>query len=165
VLLSSDVFLPVPSSFVAVISGQALGTIGGGLLNWTSICLGHLIGFIVARRFGRPFVERFIGRGGMDQASLAWRLGAVPGLIISRPVPVLAEALSMFAGLGGVSTKHYLMIVSLANVPHSFIYSWAGARMHEAGSLGAVIAAGVGLPTAGYLIFVFWKIRSHAKSI
>src|SRR5690349_13072080 len=55
-LLAFDVLLPVPSSFVAVVSGKALGFAGGMALNWVGITLGHLLGFWLARSFGRPMV-------------------------------------------------------------------------------------------------------------
>lgn len=156
-LLASDVFLPIPSSLVAIVSGSAAGAVGGGILNWVAITIGHTIGFFVARRWGRPIVERFVGPQGLSRAESAWQQGATVGLIISRPIPVLAEALSMFAGLAGFSWRRFFAVALIANLPHSFIYSWAGARAMDAGSLGAITLAGVGVPAVAYGIFVLWK--------
>jgi uncharacterized membrane protein YdjX (TVP38/TMEM64 family) len=163
-LLASDVFLPIPSSMVAVVSGGALGALAGGLLNWISITVGHSIGFALARKWGRPLVERFVGAAALTEADRAWQRGATAGLIISRPIPVLAEALSMFAGLTGFSWKRFVLVALVANAPHSFIYSWAGARFHDAGSLSALVLAGVGVPTLGYLGFIYWsRVRGAPK--
>lgn len=151
-LLSADVLLPVPSSFVAVISGKALGLLGGSVLNWIAITLGHFIGFSLARRLGRPIVIRFAGEAGTDRAEDLWSRGSVLGIILSRPVPVLAESLSMYAGLTKMDWKKYLVIVGVANLPHSIIYAWAGARLHDLASMNLIIAAGVGLPSIAYLI-------------
>lgn len=157
ILLASDVLLPVPSSLVALVSGQALGAAGGGLLNWVAITLGHLIGFALARRWGRPIAERFIGAEGLARAGGAWERGATVGLILSRPVPVLAEALSMFAGLTAFSPWRFALIAGLANLPHSFIYSWAGANIRDLQSLNVLVAAGVGAPAVAYLLFALWR--------
>jgi len=160
-LLSADVLLPVPSSFVAVISGKALGFVGGTALNWIAITLGHFIGFMLARRLGRPIVIRFAGEAGTDRAEDLWSRSSVLGIILSRPVPVLAESLSMYAGLTKMEWKKYLVIVGVANLPHSIIYAWAGARLHDLTSLNLLIAAGVGIPSIAYLILTITLRRGR----
>ncbi len=158
-LLAADVLLPVPSSFVAVVSGRALGVAGGGLLNWAAISLSHALGFVLARRWGRPWAERFVGANGLRRAADAWRHGSLTGLILTRPVPVLAEVMAMFAGLTPLPARTFALIVLIANLPHSLIYAWAGARLAGQASVTGLIAAGVGVPTAAYLIFALWRAR------
>lgn len=160
-LLATDVLLPVPSSFVAVVSGKALGLIGGTALNWVGITLGHLLGFWLARRFGRPIVVRFAGEAGTERAEDLWNRGRVIGIVLSRPVPVLAESLSMFAGLTSMDWKRYAMIIAMANLPHSFIYAWAGSSLHDLASLNLLIAAGVGVPSVAYLLFTLMVRRAR----
>lgn len=152
-LLASDVVLPIPSSFVAVVSGQALGALAGGMVNWIAITLGHFIGFALARRWGRGLAERLIGKKSLTEAGRTWTRGATLGLIFSRPVPVLAEAMSMFAGLSPISATRFFFVTALANLPHSFAYSFAGAQVRDLASLNILIAACVGVPTVAYLAF------------
>lgn len=156
ILLISDVFLPIPSSFVAVVAGQALGTVGGGLLNWVAITAGHTIGFAVARAWGKPVVEKYVGSNQLGAAERTWRNGASMAVILSRPVPVLAESLAMFAGLVGFTPAKFIALAALANLPHSFLYSWAGAGATDLAKLTPLVAAGVGIPTGAYLLFMAW---------
>jgi uncharacterized membrane protein YdjX (TVP38/TMEM64 family) len=159
ILLCADVLLPVPSSFVAVVSGQALGTAAGGILNWCGFTLGHAIGFLLSRAWGRPAARRFVGDEGLRRAGESWRGGATVAIILSRPIPVLAEAMSMFAGLTEFSFGRFAATIAVANIPHSFIYSWAGARVKDLASLNLLVAAGVGLPAAAYLLFMLARRR------
>ena len=163
-LLVTDVVLPIPSSFVAVVSGQALGMAGGGLLNWVAITAGHGAGYALARTWGRPLVERYVGARQLNNAERTWRHGATTALILSRPVPVLAESLAMFAGLVGFTPLKFLAIAAIANLPHSFLYSWAGSSSSDLSTLTPLLAAGVGVPTVGYLLFIAWnRMRGKAR--
>src|SRR5687767_2292443 len=56
-LLATDVFLPVPSSVVATLSGYQLGSAWGTLAAWAGMSLGAVIGFSLARWLGPRFVE------------------------------------------------------------------------------------------------------------
>jgi 3-dehydroquinate synthase len=53
-------------------------------------------------------------------------------LTTARPVPVLAEASALFAGLAGVPFPRYLLITTLANTGISLVYCVAGASAREA---------------------------------
>lgn len=163
-LLVSDVFLPIPSSLVSIVSGQSLGALAGGMVNWLGLSLGHAAGFLAARRWGRPLAARFVGSQGLKRAGDTSATGAAVALILTRPVPVLAEAFSMFAGLTSFGFGRFLAILLIANAPHSFIYSWAGAAFqHEAPerALGLSLAVGVIIPASSYLTYVIWSSRQR----
>ena len=52
---------PVPGQFMAVTSGYLFGTIWGSLYSIAGLVLGAGLAMLIARKFGRPLLERFFG--------------------------------------------------------------------------------------------------------
>ena len=50
---------PVPGQFMAVTSGYLFGTIWGSLYSIAGLMLGAGLAMLIARKFGRPLLERF----------------------------------------------------------------------------------------------------------
>jgi uncharacterized membrane protein YdjX (TVP38/TMEM64 family) len=51
-------FVPFPAEFLALANGMLYGPFWGTLVTWTGAMLGAFAAFGLARRLGRPFVER-----------------------------------------------------------------------------------------------------------
>src|SRR6476620_3232149 len=60
-LLAADIFIPVPSSIVMVLSGAAFGVAWGSALAFIGSIGGEWLGFELARRYGLSLSTRFIG--------------------------------------------------------------------------------------------------------
>ncbi len=125
-LLAGDIVLPTPSSLVSTACGRCLGFARGTLVSFAgmgvSAVLGYGIGFsaagFAARRLRadeRRTLLRLHSRWGV------WMLAAL------RPVPVLAEAAVLFAGLSRLPWKGALAPVLAANLAVSAVYAAIGA--------------------------------------
>ncbi len=56
---AAQVVLPVLPGWLGCMAGGMLfGTLGGFLCNYIGICTGSLIAFVLAKRYGRPIVDR-----------------------------------------------------------------------------------------------------------
>jgi len=53
-------FVPFPAEFVALANGMVYGPLWGTVITWVGAMLGASIAFWLARRLGRPFVERMV---------------------------------------------------------------------------------------------------------
>ena len=60
-LLAVDIFIPVPSSVVMVLSGAAFGVLWGSVLAFIGSIGGEWLGFELARKYGTSLSARFIG--------------------------------------------------------------------------------------------------------
>ena len=125
-LLALDVLLPVPSSVLSLFSGAALGFAVGALAIWTGMTLGCVLGGMIGGGLLRPL-------------GLALPEGQVPpgkgvgygwlGLVLCRPVPVLAEASVLLASANGMPLGRLVALTALANLPVALLYAWFGAAM------------------------------------
>jgi len=139
-LLAADVLIPVPSSILGSLLGARLGLAAGFLWGWLGMTAGHLVGYGV----GRLLLAR-LGRDLPRATTLAL-------LFISRPVPVLAEALTFAAGATQMPLGPFIAVVAAGNALTMLAYAGSGAALLP----GALAGPGLMVPLA--LPVVAWGI-------
>jgi uncharacterized membrane protein YdjX (TVP38/TMEM64 family) len=160
-LLASDVILPVPSSLVMVLSGAAFGVGWGSLIALVGSIVGEWLGFELVRRFGRGFAARFVGEDDFQRFSqLLDRHGAL-GVVLTRPLPIVMETMSVIAGLSRMRRTTFLMASFVGTVPIVLVYAYAGA---ESRRLGSVVPAVVILVSVTALGWLWYRSRLAAQT-
>lgn len=123
--LASDILLPVPSSIVSTLGGAALGVFWGALASWAGMMVSCVLGFWLGR-LGRSLGRRLAGADELDRLE---RLEARVGdwmIVVARPVPVLAEASTLLAGMGRMSFMRFLLMAAVSNLGVSAVYALIG---------------------------------------
>ena len=139
VALTVDVFLPVPSSVVSTASGALLGVWFGAIVSTVGMTLGCIVGYWGGSRFGRPFVTRLVDQRALSSLQGQFRQRANWALAVCRPVPVLAEASTLLAGLTAIPVARFVLITTSANAGISIVYAVAGATARHGPSLAVLI--------------------------
>ena len=152
--LSVDLLLPVPSSLVMVLSGAMFGVVGGALLSLVGSLAGNVLGFEIARRYGVGPSTRLVGAEQVERMSRVFSRYGIVAVILSRPVPVVMEALSVVCGLAGMNRRAFLVASLIGTVPICVAYAYAGSFSSEMGNVVPVFLAVVGIPALGWLL---WK--------
>lgn len=125
-LLVADAVLPVPSSVVMISLGALYGAPLGALLSFVGRFGMAVLGFALGRA-GTPIVAKLIGRPRERHAeSLVRRWGAF-AIIVSRPVPLLAEAVVLAAGAAKLPWRVALPAAIVGSVPEAIAYGAVGA--------------------------------------
>jgi uncharacterized membrane protein YdjX (TVP38/TMEM64 family) len=146
-LLAGDVFLPVPSSIVSTAAGVLLGFWRGAAVVWGGMMAGCALGYIVGWR-GSSVARRFVGEESLERAAgLARRYGDLT-IVVCRPVPVLAEATVVFAGLVRAPFARFARLTAYANLGIALGYAGFGAFSLRLDSflmafVGALLVPGV----------------------
>src|SRR5882672_1365195 len=96
-LLIADVLLPVPSSLVMVAHGALFGVLLGTILSLIGSVGAALFGFAIGRRGGR-LMERLVSVQERTRANDLLQRWGVLAIIVTRPVPLLAETVAIMAG-------------------------------------------------------------------
>lgn len=148
-LLTADVLLPVPSSIVSTGAGALLG-IG---LGWASIFVGMTAGSLAGYSLGR-FGSRWISRPVLDQKDIDRIQGSIGWAVsISRPVPVIAEAVTLTAGFVKAPFRPFLFWSVLSNFAVAGIYAVAGAMAQSAQSFIVGFLLAIAVPWVAQLIY------------
>ncbi len=130
-VLSSDIFLPVPSSLISTLCGLYLGFAGGFLISFFAMGLSAIIGYIIGRYFS-GYAEKLIGKKDIQALQHFQNKGGAWILLGLRAVPVLAETSLVFAGIGRYPIRSTIIQVLLGNAAVSAIYTWIGAFSRNA---------------------------------
>jgi uncharacterized membrane protein YdjX (TVP38/TMEM64 family) len=146
--LSTDIFLPIPSSVVSTLAGSQLGTLGATAASFVGMTIGACLGFAVARWWGRPLVTWFTRKDDLlRMEELTAKLGPTV-LVVTRAVPILAEAGVLLFGAMKMPWRTFLPPVLLANLGLSFAYAFFGERF----PILYAMAGAVALPVAAACI-------------
>lgn len=151
-LLGSDILLPVPSSVVSTAGGYALGFVGGTLVSFVGLSISSLMGYWLGRLAAPAVLGRLLGvRESEAVRGVRSRWGDWV-VVISRPVPVLAEASTLFAGASGMAFGRFVLMCSLANLGISGVYAAVGSLSADVDSFLAAFVAALVLPGIAMLV-------------
>jgi uncharacterized membrane protein YdjX (TVP38/TMEM64 family) len=125
-LLIADVVLPVPSSVIMIAHGALFGIWIGSLLSLIGSTGCSLTGFAMGRA-GREKVRRFVSDAEYARASRLLDRWGMVAIVATRPVPILAEVMSIIAGTTRSMSWWQITISSIAgSLPPAIAYAVAG---------------------------------------
>lgn len=125
-LLGVDVVLPVPSSVVMLSNGVLFGFAFGGGLSVVGGLLSAAAGYWIGRK-GQRLAQRFSTPTDQQRARGFLEKYGYLAVVISRPVPILAESVALLSGTLPLNFRKVLASALLGLLPVAFIYSFAGA--------------------------------------
>ncbi len=125
-VLALDIFLPVPSSLLSTMCGLYFGVTFGFFISFAAMTVSAIAGYVIGRFFSAK-AERFVGKKEMEQLQRIQKKGGSWILLGLRPVPILAEASLVFAGMGRYSIRSTTVQVLSGNAAVSVIYAFVGA--------------------------------------
>jgi len=145
--------LPIPAEIPAAANGMIFGPVVGTLITWAGAVVGAAISFELARRFGRPLGERYVGADRVRKADEMVRAAGWPGLITLRLIPVVAfTAINWASGLTSVSRWTFLWTTMVGILPGAFVFTWSGTGLAVLYRVNPVAAGGL----LGVVLLVGW---------
>ena len=146
-LLVADLFVPVASSLVMISLGALYGAPVAIVLALAGKVGMAAAGFAVGRACG-PMLERLVSAGERARADALLRRWGALAVLVSRPLPLLAETVAIVAGTSPLPWSRMLLAAALGSLPEAVAYSLAGSiapSLENAGLIWgsfAVIAGG-----------------------
>lgn len=151
-LLAADVLLPIPSSIVGSMLGARLGFLPGLIWCWSGLVLGNSIGYLT----GRLLLSRF--------APEIPRIPTLLLLFVSRPVPVLAEAVTFTAGAEKMSFTSFLLVSVAGNGIYSVALAGNGAALLPDALAGPGLILPMLLPVAAWLLWRWLEQKDKSQT-
>lgn len=124
-----QVVIPIIPGGISSAAGVLIfGSVAGFIYNYIGICLGSIIIFLLARKYGKPFILRMISDrtynkyiGWLDNQSRFEKMFAIAIFLPVAPDDVLC----LMAGLTNISVKKYTLIILLGKPLALMLYSLA----------------------------------------
>jgi len=162
------VIAPIPSEPLMAAAGYLYGARLGALLSWAGIVLGAGACFALARRYGRPFVLRFVKAKTLASFDAALGSGPLLGFGAVLFLRVFAftsfDVVSYAFGLSKIPFRWFVLATALGGVPKAVAFSALGAGAASTSAwLGWMIALGT-LGALGLAPFLFWMRRRAVRN-
>jgi uncharacterized membrane protein YdjX (TVP38/TMEM64 family) len=133
-LLIVDVFLPLPSSLIMIGMGTVLGWFWGAFWSFIGGLGASTLAFVLGK-FGHKWVAQFIGSAEAERAKKFIEKWGGLAIILSRPIPLLAESVGILVGTNGMGWFTMLRASFLGLFPICLLYAYTGAYAADADNL------------------------------
>lgn len=161
ILFVMQVFLAfIPGQALMVACGYLYGFWGGFFLSWLSLAAGGELAFLLARKRGRPFAEKWISPDILSRWDTAARGQGIGFFFIMLVMPLVPnDAMCYVAGLGTISHRRFAMANLLGRGMACLITSAAGALGGNLSPQGWVVVIGLFV-----IVGIAWQIARFRKS-
>lgn len=152
----------IPGQALMVASGYIYGFGGGILITWASLVLGGQMAFWLARRYGRPFAERWISPSTLDRWDRSAAGQGIGFYVLTLVMPFFPnDAMCYVAGLGNMSARRFLVANALGRGIASLLTVVIGAFSEQIPSL--IWIAIVGFVVLGVLGWIVARRYATSK--
>jgi uncharacterized membrane protein YdjX (TVP38/TMEM64 family) len=152
-LLAADLFLPIPSSLIMVLSGAAFGVLWGSVFSLVGSIGGEWLGFELVRRYGRRASSKMVGDDELDRLSRVFARHGTAVVVVTRALPVVMETMSVVAGLSNMKRSTFLIASLLGTAPIVVVYAYAGAISRQTGSLVPALIMLIAVAGLGWIVY------------
>jgi uncharacterized membrane protein YdjX (TVP38/TMEM64 family) len=143
---------------VMTANGALFGALGGAVLSLAGSVAAALLGFAIGRR-GGALLDRLVPPVQRSRAALE-RQGML-AIVLTRPVPVVAETTAILAGAAGLPLARLTAAAALGSIPPAAGYALAGATAESFGGAPAVFAGVLLLSAALWALLARSQIRTR----
>ncbi len=127
-------FIPFPAELLACANGMVYGPLWGTVITWTGAMLGAVVAFGLARKLGRPFVERLVAKRNwavLDDwtEEIGWQV-----VLASRFFPLIAfNLINYAAGLTRLTWWQFIWTTGIGILPITILMVVIGDNIESFG--------------------------------
>lgn len=155
VQVSQVLVAPVPGQVVGVAAGLSFGVVWGTTLVMVGAGIGTFLGIFIAKRYGRPAVERFVEEETLDRFDgLAEEYGMVPFALLILLPGFPDDAICLIAGLSELDFKWLVIWGTVLRLPGFLALAMTGDTLAVHGVKWFLVAVAI---LAAVSLVLFYK--------
>lgn len=117
----------IPNTPFVIAAGYMFGTFLGAVYVILSVVIGASLVFVVAKKYGRPFVERMVKKRDLARTNLFVKKWGIWALVMERLIPMFpANIVGLSFGLTEMRYRTFIKISLLVIIPGAIIQSGFG---------------------------------------
>lgn len=153
--IAQVVIAPIPGQVTGFVGGFLFGSVWGTIYTMIGLTLGSTFVFWLARRLGRPFVERFVKKETVDRFDYLAHKHGVIVLFFVFLLPFFPDDMICYiAGLTRIRLRSFLVATTVGRLPSVFAINLAASGLAES-KLRQVVA--VVLAAAVVVVVCYWQ--------
>jgi uncharacterized membrane protein YdjX (TVP38/TMEM64 family) len=135
---------PIPGQVLGGVAGYLFGTWPGFLYSMVGVTVGSAVAFLLARRYGRPFVERTFDAGAVRRFDAVTDDAAPLALFALFLLPTFPDdLLCALAGVSPMRLRTFLALLIVGRAPSFALVAFAGDSAAASRPLAALTAVAV----------------------
>jgi uncharacterized membrane protein YdjX (TVP38/TMEM64 family) len=124
------VVAPIPGQVVGLVGGYLFGPVWGTAYSLLGVAVGSTVVFVLSRRYGRPYVERFIVPETVAEFDDLVDSGGLVGLFLVFLIPGLPDdAVCFLAGLTRIPVSKLVLVAVVGRAPGFLLVAVVGADL------------------------------------
>ena len=121
------IFAPIPGEASGFIGGFVFGSVNGFLYSSIGLAAGSLINFLIGRRLGRPWVEKFMTPVRIQKIDAMVKRQGVIVIFLMFVFPGFPkDYLCLFLGVTSLPLKVFVILASVGRMPGTLMLSIQG---------------------------------------
>ncbi len=121
---------PLPAFVITFANAWIFGWVRGAIYSWTGAMIGASICFWIVKAYGRPIVEKLVGKKSLEMSDRFFDQYGRYSIVIARLIPVVPfDIISYAAGITQMSFWGFFWATGIGQLPATIIYSWLGENM------------------------------------
>ncbi len=156
------VIAPLPGAALAYTAGYLFGALPAAMYSITGILIGSALGFLLARRFGMPLIEKLAPASWIAR----WRNLAAVNSSFTWFLLMLAPTADIFYFIAGLTTltfRRFMLIVLLGRLPGILLSSFLGENIETFGAQWIFVLIGAMLVIALLGNWVRQRVEQRAR--
>ncbi len=141
---------PLPGQVIGLVSGYLFGALWGTVYSAIGVLLGAWILMTLARKLGRPFVEKVVPPAHLQRFDGLVRRGGPAAFFVLFLIPFVPDdSISILAGLTDIPISLLMILAAIGRLPSLLASAWMGDFSGELTAaqwlalLGGAVALGV----------------------
>jgi len=133
-------FAPIPGQFIGFVGGFLFGVYLGTLYSMIGLIIGSWLVFVIARKLGRPFVEKIVNGKTLRKFDRVIAKNGKFSLFLIYLLPAFPDDLiSYIAGLTKIRMSSLVLISAIGRLPGFIILNMVGAGIASQNSGGSIV--------------------------
>jgi len=121
---------PLPAFVITFANAWVFGWFWGAVYSWTGAMIGAAICYWIAKTFGRPVVEKLVGKKSLVMTDRFFEAYGPHTVMIARLIPLVPfDIISYAAGLTSISFWLFFAATGIGQLPATIIYSLLGENL------------------------------------
>ncbi|HLG24466.1 MAG TPA: TVP38/TMEM64 family protein [Candidatus Nanoarchaeia archaeon] len=127
------VIFVIPGPVFTVAGGYIFGVFLGTVYSLIGTFIGSILVFFIAKRFGRPFIEKIINKKDLEHFDYYFKKKGKTALFVTRLIPILFpnDVVSFAAGLTPLSLRSYAVISFFGFIPNILALNFFGNALSQ----------------------------------
>ncbi|MEM3712459.1 MAG: VTT domain-containing protein [Thermoproteota archaeon] len=130
IMIVQSIVSAIPAEAILILGGSAFGFALSSAIGTIGLMAGALINYAIGLKFGKPVVEKLIGRLKFEKIEKFFDKHGAKMIFTFRFIPwVSFDVISYFSGITGIPITVFMVATLLGTIPRALFYSYLGERI------------------------------------